>query len=119
MTDVNEKFEKGRKLIGKLWPQAAGGTKMSDEFVRHTVEHLFGDVWQNDALELSQRSLMTCAVLTALNREEEMKLHFQGAKNLGIERSAMEAMVTHVAHYAGWPNAMTGWRVLQEVWPQD
>jgi alkylhydroperoxidase/carboxymuconolactone decarboxylase family protein YurZ len=46
-------------------------------------------------------------------------LHFVGARNVGIPREKLEAAITHVAHYAGWPVAMTAFRVLNEVWPAD
>jgi alkylhydroperoxidase/carboxymuconolactone decarboxylase family protein YurZ len=56
-------------------------------------------------------------VLIALNREAEMRLHFVGAKNVGIPREKLEAAITHVVHYAGWPVGMTAFKVLNEVWP--
>ena len=83
---------------------------------RHTMAHVFGDVWQGDELSLEERSLVTCAVLTALNREAELRLHVRGARNLGIERSTLEGMMTHVAHYAGWPSGVSALRLLDEVW---
>ena len=49
---------------------------------------------------------------------EPSRLHFRGARNLGIERSKIEAMITHVAHYAGWPVAVSALRVLGEVWDE-
>jgi 4-carboxymuconolactone decarboxylase len=83
---------------------------------RHTMTHLFGDVWQGGDLTLEERSLITCTVLVALGRENEQRLHFRGARNLGIERQKLEAVMTHVAHYAGWPVAVSALRVLAEVW---
>jgi 4-carboxymuconolactone decarboxylase len=85
---------------------------------RHTVAHLFGDVWQDPTLELTQRSLITCAALVATGRESEQRLHFRGARNLGISRDTLEATITHVAHYAGWPVAVSASRTLAEVWDQ-
>ena len=92
--------------------------KMPAQLSAYTIDHVFGDLWQHEGLSLQQRSLVTCTVLVALNREHEQVLHFQGARNLGIERSTLEAMITHVAHYAGWPNAVTASRGLNEVWPE-
>ena len=48
-------------------------------------------------------------------REAELRIHLNGALNLGIEREKLEAVLTHVAHYAGWPVAVSGFRVLEEV----
>ena len=84
-----------------------------------TMAHLCGDVWQRDDLTLEDRSLITCTILVALNREAEERLHFVAAKNLGIPREKIEAMITQAAHYAGWPVAATASRVLNEVWPVE
>ena len=80
------------------------------------MAHLFGDIWQGEELAVEQRSLITCAVLTALGRESELQLHVRGARNLGLERDTVEAMMIHVAHYAGWPAGASGLRTLDEVW---
>jgi len=110
------KMEKGIGVIMRLFGGAAGAGPLPDEFRRITVEHLFGDVWQGPDLTLEERSLLTCTVLVALAREAEQRLHFRGARNLGIERPKLEAMITHVAHYAGWPVAVSAFRTLEEVW---
>ena len=49
--------------------------------------------------------MITCSVLVALGRDDEQRTHFRGARNAGISRPKLEAMITHVAHYAGWPVA--------------
>ena len=82
------------------------------------MANVFGDVWQGEDLELEQRSLVTCTVLVALGREPEQRLHFRGARNLGIERATLEAMINHVAYYAGWPVAVSAMRTLDEVWEE-
>lgn len=108
----------GRELAGRLFAGNPSAPSVHRSLARHTVVHLFGDVWQDPALELTQRSLITCAVLVATGREAEQHLHFRGARNLGISRETLEAMITHVAHYAGWPVAVSASRTLAEVWEQ-
>lgn len=83
-----------------------------------TNDHLFGEVWQNEALRVEERSLITCAILTALGREEQLLGHLFGARNLGISREKLEAMIEHVMYYAGWPVGMTGFRTLGNLWTQ-
>ena len=119
MPDDNEKAKKGMELVGRLFGAAAGGggTPVPQDFLRYTLSHLFGDVWQGEHLALAERSLVTCAILVALGRENEQRAHFLGAKNLGIPREKVEATITHVAHYAGWPVAASAFRILGEVWP--
>lgn len=106
----------GRDLAGRLFAGNPEPATVHRSLMRHTVTHLFGDVWQEPGLELTQRSLITCAVLVATGRESEQRLHFRGARNLGIPRESLEAMITHVAHYAGWPVAVSASRTLAEVW---
>lgn len=117
MTD-EERFAAGRQLAGRLFAGAPPGRRLPPEMARHTMTHLFGDVWQGEDLAIEERSLITCTVLVALGRENEQRLHFRGARNLGIERQKLEAMMTHVAHYAGWPVAVSALRVLAEVWDE-
>jgi 4-carboxymuconolactone decarboxylase len=118
MTDKSN-WTKGAELAQKLFGDSAGGIKLPEKFRRYTIEHVFGDVWQGDDLALQERSLVTCTTLIALGREDEQKLHFIGAKNLGIPREKIEGVITHVAHYAGWPVAVGALRSLEEVWPSE
>ena len=109
---------KGRALAAKLLAGAPPARPLPKEFMRQTMANVFGDVWQGDDLELEQRSLITCTVLVALGRENEQRLHFRGARNLGIPRATVEAVINHVAYYAGWPVAVSAMRTLDEVWEQ-
>lgn len=110
------RFAAGRELAGRLFAGAPRDRPLPREMIRHTMGHVFGDVWQDERLPLAQRSMITCALLAALGRDAELRLHLRGARNLGIERDALEAMLIHVAHYAGWPAGATGMRLLDEVW---
>jgi len=114
-----DKRQKGIALARRLFEGAPAGSRMPARMAEITMEHLFGDLWQGDEMALEERSLVTCTILVALNRENEQRLHFVGAKNLGIPRSKIEGMITHAAHYAGWPCAASAFRVLNEVWPDE
>jgi len=118
MTDKAERMAKGRALAAKLFdgaPRAA--STMPETFQDYTFAHLFGEVWQDETLSLQERELVTCTTLVALNRLNEQKVHFVGARNVGVPREKIEAMIAHVAHYAGWPCAASAFGVLAEVWP--
>ena len=115
----DDRREKGLATMARLFgPPSGGGTAQPEPLGRYTVEHLFGDVWQQDDLTLQERSLATCTMLIALNRPEEMKVHFRGAKNIGVDRGKLVGVIAHAAHYAGWPNSMAALRVINEVWPE-
>ena len=112
--------EQGQRLLGELMGASSEGAvdavPWPADFTRYSIEHLFGDVWQGPDLSLPERSLITCSVLVALGRDEEQRTHFRIARNLGLSRVTLEAMITHVAHYAGWPVASSALRILNEVW---
>lgn len=91
---------------------------ISQALLQTSVGHLFGTIWSRPALSVPQRSLITLTVLVALNREAELLLHFRGARNVGITKETLEEMILHVAHYAGWPVAVSANRVLNEVWAE-
>jgi 4-carboxymuconolactone decarboxylase len=116
MTD-EERRKNGIELATRLFAGSTPSPPMPRKFSGYTLEHLFGDVWQGDEnLPLEERSLVTCAVLVALGRESEQRSHFRGARNLGIPRKKLEDTITHVAHYAGWPVAVSAFQVLGQVW---
>jgi 4-carboxymuconolactone decarboxylase len=117
-TTDEERLAAGRALMGKLFTGAPRGRPLPAEMMRHTTTHLFGDVWQGDELSLQERSMATLAVLTTLGREAEQRVHFRGARNLGIAREKLEGLLVHVAHYAGWPAAVSALRNLDEVWEE-
>ena len=119
MTD-DERAAKGIDFVEKLFTGVdTAGVRLPEKLREYTMRHVFGDLWQQEGMSLEQRSLVTCTILVALNREHEQRLHFLGAKNLGIPRETIEAMITHAAHYAGWPSAVGASKVLNEVWPEE
>lgn len=112
----DDRRNRGRELTARLFAGAPASTPLPDEMRRYTTEHLFGDVWQGEALPVEQRSLLTCCLLAAAGRDAELRLHIRGARNLGIDRTMLEAAITHTAHYAGWPAGASGLRILAETW---
>ncbi len=119
MSDSNDKRDRGKALARVLLKGTARGPRVPKKFADYSLEHLFGDLWQGEELSLEERSLVTCTILVALNREAEQRIHFRAANTLGLPRERIEGMITHAAHYAGWPVAASAFRVLAEVWPED
>jgi 4-carboxymuconolactone decarboxylase len=117
----DDRTKRGLEIIGKLTggvrPDGAAGA-LPKRLMDNTVNFVFGELWAGDDLSLQERSMITCATLIALNRQNEMKQHFAGARNSGIPRAKIEAIITHLAAYAGWPCAVTAAHVLNEVWPE-
>jgi 4-carboxymuconolactone decarboxylase len=113
-----EKMAAGAAIVEKLGLLSKANPAISDDLRAHTVQALFGTIWTRDGIDLKTRSLVTLTSLMALNREHELTLHIRGARNLGITRETIEEVILHVAHYAGWPVAITASSVLDAVWKE-
>ncbi len=86
-----------RQSVGALAPK----------LVDITDDVLFGDVWERPELSKRDRSLITCAALIALGKTEQMDFHFPRALENGVTQEEIVETITHLAFYAGWPNAMS------------
>jgi len=93
------------KLIGDIAPKLAA---ITDDVV-------FGDIWERPELSKRDRSLVTCAALVATGKTEQMSFHFPRALENGVTRDELVEMITHLAFYAGWPNAMSAIAKLKEM----
>lgn len=91
-------------------PPSAVRTALGDfapKLVELTEDVLFGDVWERPELSKRDRSLITCAALVATGGTEQMAFHFTNAINNGVTQEQLVEMITHLAFYVGWPNAMS------------
>src|SRR6266568_167163 len=78
-------------------------------------EVLFGDIWERPGLSKRDRSLITVATLVALYRINELPFHNVRARGNGISKDELAELFTHLAFYAGWPNARTAMEILAET----
>jgi 4-carboxymuconolactone decarboxylase len=67
---------------------------------------LMGDVWMQPEMSLRDRSLVTCAVLAAQGKADEMKVHMGRAVENGVTANELRGLIVQVAFYAGWPAAI-------------
>src|SRR5438128_11418304 len=81
--------------------------EFAPKLVDLTDDVLFGDVWERPQLSKRDRSLITCAALVATGKTEQMDFHFPRAVENGVTREELVELVTHLAFYVGWPNAMS------------
>jgi 4-carboxymuconolactone decarboxylase len=93
------------KLLGDFAPK----------LVDLTDRVLFGDVWERPELSKRDRSLATVAALVALNRPEQLRFHLDFALKNGLKKEELIEVITHLAFYSGWPNAMTAIMTAKEV----
>jgi 3-oxoadipate enol-lactonase/4-carboxymuconolactone decarboxylase len=75
----------------------------------------WGDVWGDPSLPWKTRSLLTLAMMTALHREEEFKVHFRAARRNGVSDAELRAALTQAGIYAGVPAGNAAFRWAVEV----
>ncbi|MGH8218778.1 MAG: carboxymuconolactone decarboxylase family protein [Steroidobacteraceae bacterium] len=90
-------------------------SRIAPKLAELTTRVLFEDVWERKELGKRDRSLITCAVLTALCRPEQLRFHVELALANGLKREELAELITHVAFYAGWPSAVTAAQIADEV----
>jgi 4-carboxymuconolactone decarboxylase len=81
----------------------------------YTNEVLFGDVWKRPGLSPRDRSLITVSTLVALYRVNELPFHLNYALQNGVTRDELIELITHLAFYAGWPNASSAIAIARKV----
>ena len=96
-------------------------TGFADEFAHLNDDILFGEVWsREDKLSLKMRSILTITVLVSKGLvDSSFQYHMQTAKKNGVTKAEMGEILTHIAFYAGWPNAWAAFRVALEVYKDD
>lgn len=106
-----EKQTAGRDQLGTFAPKFA---ELNDDV-------LFGEVWsREDKLSLRDRSLITVVALMSKGiLDSSLKYHIMNAKKNGITKAEMAEVLTHVAFYAGWPNAWAVFKIAKEVYESE
>ncbi|PRX10781.1 carboxymuconolactone decarboxylase family protein [Martelella mediterranea] len=85
------------------------------QFGRLRDDVLYNDVWKQPELSPRDRSLVTCAVLAALGRNEELKHHCGVAVKNGVSADELRGMVVQLAFYAGWPAGVNAAKAAMPV----
>ncbi len=102
---MSKESSAAEKLIGDFAPK----------LVDLTDRVLFGDVWERPQLSKRDRSLATVAALIAMNRPDQLRFHLARAVDNGVKKEELVEVITHLAFYSGWPNAMSAIMAAKEV----
>lgn len=116
-----ERYEAGlktrREVLGAQYVDKAMAA--TDDFSRPFVELLntycWNDVWNRPGLDRKTRSMINLAMLSALGKENELKLHLNGALNNGLSKEQIREVLLQVAIYCGVPAAVVAFRCAREV----
>lgn len=82
---------------------------------RLVTEYCWGEIWGRPGLSREMRSVINLAMLAALNRPHEVRLHVRGAINNGLSRETIQEIILQVAIYCGVPAALDSMKVCTEV----
>ena len=117
-------FDKGlkvrREVLGAEYVDRAIQT--ADDFNRPMQElvtrYCWGEIWNRPGLDRTTRSMLNLAMLTALNRPHEIKMHVRGALNNGLTRAEISEVFLQTAIYCGVPAAIDSFRTAKEVFAE-
>ena len=109
-------------MSGKI-VQTAGRDRLGEfapEFAHFNDDVLFGENWNNPDLDLKTRCIITVVALVSSGiTDSSLTYHLQNAKEHGVTKSEIAAILTHVAFYAGWPKAWAAFNQAKEVWKEE
>ena len=100
----------GRDALGNFAP----------DFAHFNDDILFGENWNNDNIDTKTRSIITVVALISQGMTDtSLKYHLQNAKNHGVTKEEIAAIITNTAFYAGWPKAWAAFNLAKEVWSDN
>ena len=119
-----ELYDKGlknrREVLGAEYVDNA--IKSADDFTRPlqelVTEYCWGAIWDRPGLDRRTRSIVNLAMITALNRPHELKLHVVGALNNGLTKAEIMEILLQTAIYCGLPASIDAFRVAREVFKE-
>ena len=113
-------WEKLKGIDGEAGERVIESLKdISPDLGRYTIEFPFGDIYSRPGLDLKSREIATVAALTAMgNALPQLKVHINGALNVGCTRQEITEVIIQMAVYAGFPAALNGMFAAREVFRQ-
>ncbi|WP_101842611.1 4-carboxymuconolactone decarboxylase [Halobacillus sp. Marseille-P3879] len=119
-----ELFEKGlenrKSVLGAEYVEASinNATDFNMPMQELVTEYCWGEVWGREGLSKQTRSMLNLAMITALNRPHELKLHVRGAINNGLTKEDIQEVFLQAAIYCGVPAAIDSFRTAQQVFDE-
>jgi 4-carboxymuconolactone decarboxylase len=119
--DERKRYEAGmnmrREVLGDAYVDQTQKkvTAFNEEFQDLLTRYAWGEIWTRPGLDRMTRSLITIAMMVALNREAELRIHLRGAENNGVTRDEIMECLMQTAIYCGVPAANSAFHVAEEV----
>ena len=123
--NAGERFARGMETVARLFPPGTVGVprfqyppEIAGDWGQFSVSTMLGDIWGRPGLEMKNRAMITIAMLTALGRLDQLRAYIVGGLNLGLTRSEVCEIIYQVAVYAGFPAAIQGFAVANDVFAE-
>ena len=122
--DERERYDKGtavrREVLGDTHVDRTlkNKTAFNGEFQDLITRYAWGEIWTRPGLPRHTRSLATLAMLVALNRADELRLHLRASVNNGVTRDEIKELLMQCAIYCGVPAANSAFHLAQEVFAE-
>lgn len=109
-----------KKVLGDAYVEKsmASADAFNSPFQEILNEYCWGMAWTDDRLPPKTRSMLNVALLAGINRMHEWELHLKGALNNGVTRDEIQAIIHHVAVYAGVPVGVECMRIARKVFAE-
>ncbi|MCA8276409.1 4-carboxymuconolactone decarboxylase [Burkholderia sp. AU30280] len=123
--DDHERYEAGMKVRRAVLGDAhvdrslENRTEVTDEFQNLITRYAWGEIWTRDGLPRHTRSLLTIAMMVALNRGEELALHLRAARNNGVTRDEIKEVLLQTAIYCGVPAANSAFHLADKIFKEQ
>ena len=113
-------FEKLKEIDGEAGERVIDSLKdISPDFAKYIIEFPFGDIYSRTGLDLKSREIATVAALVTMgNALSQLKVHINGALNVGCSRTEIVEVIIQMAVYAGFPAALNGLLAAKEVFDE-
>jgi 4-carboxymuconolactone decarboxylase len=110
-----------KQVLGKAHVKRAEAQKneFNAAFQDLITRYAWGEIWTRPGLPKKTRSMITIAMMVALNRTEELRLHVRASANTGLSREELEEVLLQTAIYCGVPAANHAFHVAEEVFAED
>ena len=123
--DDRQRYEQGMKVrravLGNAHVDASlkNRNEFNEAFQDLITRYAWGEVWNRPGLPKQTRSMITLAMMVALNHPEELRMHLRAALNNGVTRDEIREVLLQTAIYCGVPAANSAFQLAQEVFAQQ
>src|SRR5271169_2380548 len=123
--DEKKRYEQGMKVRREVLGDAHVDRSLqnrdafNEEFQDLITRYAWGEIWSRPGLPRQTRSMITLAMMVALNRGDELRMHLRAALNVGVTREQIQEVLLQSAVYCGLPAANSAFHIAKEVFSEQ